>query len=296
MPEAGLLAERAELARRMLAPCKLCPRMCGADRAGGARGYCRAGAVLRVAAVSLHFGEEPQISGTRGSGTVFLSGCNMRCVFCQNYPISQLDAGRKMSSEELAEKLLWLQEKGAHNVNFITPTHFTAQILEALFFAVRSGFSLPVVWNTNGYESLETLALLDGVVAIYLPDMKYRSEALAREASGVPDYPLHNALAVAEMVRQVGPLVMGPDGIARRGVLIRHLVLPGRAREAAAVLAHIRREFGARMPVSLMGQYFPAFEAPGRAGYRKKLSARDYDRAVAAAVELGLENVAIQEI
>ncbi|MCL5884551.1 MAG: radical SAM protein [Deltaproteobacteria bacterium] len=291
-----LLEERARAARDMLASCALCPRACGANRLAGGRGFCRAGAAVRVAAVSLHFGEEPPISGTRGSGTVFTSRCNLRCLFCQNYPISQLDAGRDMTPEELGERLLWLADKGAHNVNFVTPTPHVPQIIEALLFARTRGLAIPVVYNTNGYDSLETLALLDGIVDIYLPDRKYRTQALAREASDAPDYPLHNARAVAEMVRQVGPLETDEDGIARRGVLIRHLVLPGRVGETAAVLAHIRREFGADMPVSLMGQYFPAYEAPARPGYDRKLTAREYDRAIAAAVDLGLTNVAIQEI
>jgi len=249
-----------------------------------------------VAAVSLHFGEEPPISGTRGSGTVFTSHCNMRCLFCQNYPISQLDAGRDMACEELGERLLWLAEKGAHNVNFVTPTPHAAAILEALAWAARRGFDLPVVYNTNGYESPEALALLDGVVDIYLPDVKYRSFDLAREASDAPDYPIHNARAVTEMVRQVGPLVTGSDGIARRGVLLRHLVLPGRVEETEAVLAFVRESFGCRVPVSLMGQYFPAFEAPARRGFARKLSRREYGRAMEAALGLGLDRVFVQEI
>lgn len=292
----GPVAERAAAARAILSRCALCPRRCGVDRLAGARGYCRGGALARVAAVSLHYGEEPPISGTRGSGTVFFSGCTLRCLFCQNYPISQLDAGRDMTAGELADRLLWLQEKGAHNINFVTPTHFVPQVVEAVERARALGLSIPIVWNSNGYDSPEALALLEGIVDIYLPDMKYRSRRLAREASGAADYPEHNLRGVAEMVRQVGPLRTDASGIARRGVLVRHLVLPGRVAETAAVLEEIRRSFGPDMPVSLMGQYFPAWEAPRRRGYDRKITAREYDRAIAAAVALGLNDVAIQEI
>jgi len=249
-----------------------------------------------VAAVSLHPGEEPPISGTRGSGTVFFSHCNMACRFCQNYPISQLGHGRDVDRESLPGELMKLQERGAHNVNFVTPTPHAAHVVDAVVSARERGFSIPVVYNTNGYDSLEALALLDGVVDIYLPDAKYRSPELAAELSGTPGYVAGNDVALSEMVRQVGFLSLGEDGIATKGVLVRHLVLPGKGRETEAVLAHLSDTFGPDLPLSLMGQYFPAWKAAGTRGLGRKLTRREYARAVAAASRRSFRNVFIQEL
>lgn len=289
-------ASRFEEAWELLRDCRLCPRSCGADRLAGEAGYCGANGSARVAAVSIHHGEEPPISGVRGSGTVFLSHCNMACLFCQNYPISQLGNGKEMTVEELGRKLLGLQEKRAHNVNFVTPTPHVPQLVGAVELARGKGLGIPVIYNTNGYESLEALALLEGVVDIYLPDMKYRSADLAGQLSGTPDYVFHNERSIAEMVRQVGPLAVGENGIARKGVLIRHLVLPGRIRETENVLAYIRGTYGPEFPVSLMGQYFPAWRAVAVAGCDRKLTEEEYGAALRAAEALGMENVFIQEI
>ena len=278
-----------------LASCRLCPRECGVDRLAGERGFCRAGAVARVAAVSVHHGEEPPISGTRGSGTVFFSHCNMACRFCQNYPISQMGNGRDMDAETLAGELMRLQAKGAHNVNFVTPTPHATHLVEAVLRARVRGFSIPVVYNTNGYDSLEALELLDGVVDIYLPDAKYRSVELSSELSGTPGYVTGNDAAIAAMVRQVGFLSEGKDGIAVRGVMVRHLVLPGRVGETEAVLARLAGTFGPDLPLSLMGQFFPAWKAPRMPGLDRKLTGREYARAVAAAERLSFSNVFIQE-
>src|SRR5512134_619134 len=279
-----------------LASCHLCPRACGVDRLSGERGYCGAGAVARVAAVSIHHGEEPPISGTRGSGTVFFSHCNMACRFCQNYPISQMGNGRDMDAEALADELVRLQAKWAHNVNFVTPTAHAVHLAEAVVLARARGFSIPVVYNTNGYDSLEALRLLDGIVDIYLPDAKYRSGELSAGLSGTPGYAPGNDVAIAEMVRQVGFLTGGGDGIATRGVLVRHLVLPGLVKETEAVLSRLAETFGPDLPLSLMGQYFPAWKAPGTPGLDRKLTEREYARAVAAAERLSFSNVFIQEI
>lgn len=303
--------ERLAEALRALESCRLCPRACGVDRLAGETGFCGAGAEATVAAVSVHHGEEPPISGTRGSGTVFFSHCNMRCLFCQNYPISQLGVGETMTAGELAARILRLQKRGVHNVNFITPTPHIPRLVEAVLFAREKGLAIPVVYNTNGYESLEGLSLLDGIVDIYLPDMKYRSDDLAEIASGTPDYAAHNDRAVAGMIRRAGPLAIGDDGTATRGVLIRHLVLPGRVDETIRVLSRIRSAFGPGIPLSLMGQYFPAYRAasPGRnrmksgspggeapaARFERKLTEREYDRAIDAAIRLGLENVFVQD-
>ncbi len=279
-----------------LSACRLCPRACGSNRLAGERGFCGAGALAKVAAVSLHHGEEPPISGTRGSGTVFFSHCNMTCLFCQNYPISQLGNGREMDTDTLAGELLRLQKIGAHNVNFVTPTSHAVQLADAVRTARNRGFRIPVVYNTNGYDSPESLSLLDGIVDVYLPDAKYRSPVLAKEISGTPDYVEHNVAAIAEMVRQAGFLAAGEDGIATRGVLVRHLVLPGKVEETERVLAHLAATFGRDLPLSLMGQYFPAFRAGTTPGFKRKLTASEYKRAVKAAERLAFRTVFIQEL
>jgi len=265
------------------------------NRLEGERGFCGAGRLARVAAVSVHPGEEPPISGTRGSGTIFFSHCNMKCLFCQNYPISQYGNGREMETETLAGEMLRLRERGVHNVNFVTPTPHVPQMLEAVLLARGKGFELPVVYNTNGYDAPETLALLDGLVDIYLPDAKYLSAELAETASATPDYARHNEVAIAEMVRQVGFLSVGDDGIATRGVLVRHLVLPGRVGETKAVLARLSERHGPELPLSLMGQYFPAWRAAAADGFDRRVTRKEYDRAIEAASLLGFRNVFIQE-
>ncbi len=296
MLDAAELRERFRVAHESLAACILCPRACGANRLEGRFGFCRAGVSARVAAVSIHHGEEPPISGTGGSGTIFYSNCNMDCFFCQNFPISKLGVGREMTSAELGDRLIGLEKKGAHNVNFVTPTPNVPHLIGALAHARDNGFTLPVVYNTNGYDSPEGLAFLDGVVDIYLPDIKYRSAGLAEAASGTADYAGHNEVAVREMIRQVGMLETGDDGVARCGVLIRHLVLPGQVEETEAVLSFIREAFGPEMPLSLMGQYFPAWKAHDKPGFDRKLTEEEYERAVNAAERLGLNNVFIQEL
>ena len=283
-------------AEEPLSACRLCPRECGANRLEGERGFCGAGRLARVAAVSLHHGEEPPISGTRGSGTVFFSHCNMKCLFCQNYPISQYGNGREMDPETLAGEILRLQEQGAHNVNFVTPTPHVPQMLQAVLLARGEGFDLPVLYNTNGYDAPETLAFLDGLVDIYLPDAKYRSADLADAASATPDYARHNDAAIAEMIRQVGFLDAGEEGVATRGVLVRHLVLPGKVGETKAVLAHLAETFGIDLPLSLMGQYFPAWRAETIRGFGRKITRKEYDVAVEAAERLGFRNVFLQEL
>jgi putative pyruvate formate lyase activating enzyme len=266
------------------------------DRLSGERGFCALGGSAKVASVGIHHGEEPPLSGTGGSGTVFFSGCNLECLFCQNFPISRMGVGKETGVEELGKRILALQAKGAHNVNFVTPTPHVPHLVGALAVARAGGFTLPVVYNTNGYDSLEALRLLDGVVDVWLPDAKYRDPGLAGEASAAPDYPEVNARALEEMFRTAGPLTTGEDGIARRGVLVRHLVLPGRAGSTAEVLRFLRERFGPHVPLSLMGQYFPAFRAHGREGYDRRLTAEEYDQAIDAASALGLENVFVQEL
>jgi putative pyruvate formate lyase activating enzyme len=250
------------------------------NRLKGEEGHCRSGPGLKLASVNLHHGEEPPISGTNGSGTLFFSHCTLSCVFCQNYPVSQLGTGQVFSPEELAGEMLGLQKKGAHNINLVTATHQAASFLEALRSARASGLTIPIVYNTGGYDSPECLELLDGVVDVYLPDMKYASAEHALKYSSAPDYPRSNRLAVHEMFRQVGHLKTDGAGIALRGVIIRHLVLPSSIAGTEEVLRFIAAHFTRRAAISLMGQYFPAFRANEFPEISRKLTKIEYRRAL----------------
>ena len=225
----GELHNRVECARRILEDCELCPRCCHVNRLKGELGQCRTGERAVVSSYGPHFGEEAPLVGTGGSGTIFFAHCNLHCVFCQNCSISQLGEGSEVSSQDLAHMMLSLQHRGCHNINLVTPTHVVPQILEALELAVADGLNIPLVYNCGGYESVDTLRLLDGIVDIYMPDMKYADSSIARQYSGVEDYAAVNRAAVKEMHRQVGDLQIDDQGIAVRGLLVRHLVLPQRA-------------------------------------------------------------------
>lgn len=275
---------------RLMAACRLCPRACGVARLNGNKtGVCNSGVRPAVASCTLHFGEEPPISGTGGSGTVFFSGCAMRCVFCQNFPISQLGVGRTMSVSELADKMVALQKRGAENINFVTPTHFAAQAAHAVYIARRRGLKLPVVWNTSGYESVETLRLLEGFVDVYLCDYRYLSRGLAQKYSRTRDYPGVIEAVIAEMLRQTGPF----DG--HRGVIIRHLVMPSHLEETRKVLERIVARFGHTVPVSYMSQFFPAHKAAALPEIGRRLSEDELEEAWKILAESGLENGWIQE-
>ncbi len=278
----------------MLRECALCPRRCGADRLAGERGVCRAGAAAEVSSYNDHHGEEPPLSGYRGSGTIFFTHCNLRCVFCQNYPISHYGNGSEKNAAELAEIMLKLQRRGCHNINFVTPTHMMPFILEALPLAVEGGLEIPLVYNCGGYESIKALELLDGVIDIYLPDMKYADNRAAELLSSAPDYVERNREAAAEMRRQVGELQLDGDGIARRGLIIRHLVLPKGLAGSADVLRFIRDELSPDTAVSLMSQYFPAYKACDIEEVSRRPSRAEYEQAVAAIEELGLANGWVQ--
>jgi len=260
----GELRSRIERAFEILRHCTLCPRDCQVDRLGDELGYCRAGAEPTVASWTTHPWEEPPISGTRGSGTIFLSHCTARCVFCQNYPISQLGVGNPVTVQRLAEMMLELQERGCHNINWVTPTHYVPQAIAALGIAIEHGFRLPMVYNTSGYDAVETLRLLDGIVDIYLPDAKYADDDTAQRLSGFRGYVAANRAALREMYRQVGDeLVLDEHGVAVRGMIIRHMVLPAGLSGTQFVLRWIARELSPRLHVSLMAQYFPAHKAVG---------------------------------
>lgn len=281
------LRARAEALAELASPCRLCPRNCGARRDRGERGFCRAGLVPWVASFGPHFGEERVLVGRGGSGTVFLSGCNLGCLFCQNYAISHLGEGEEVSVEELAKILLHLQEIGCENANFVTPTHQAPQIVAALSRAVEDGFRLPVVWNCGGYESVEALRLLEGIVDIYMPDFKYGDSAVGARLSAVPDYAERAQAALREMHRQVGDLRV-EGGVALRGLLVRHLVLPEGLSGTEAVLRFLRDEISPDTFVNLMAQYYPAGRAHEVPALRRRITREELARALRLARELGL--------
>jgi len=292
----GELARRAEQAHEHLAACDLCPRACGVNRLAGEVGYCRAGAAVRVASHNVHRWEEPPISGTRGSGTVFFSFCTARCQFCQNYPISQFGVGRDVTPHQLAGMMLDLQRQGCHNINLVTPSHYVAQIIEAVFIGARQGLHIPLLYNTNGYDRVETLRLLEGIVDIYLPDSKYADDAVAARLSGFRGYVAANRAALSEMRRQVSSsLLLDPEGIAVRGMVVRHLVLPNGLSQTPEVLRWIATALGRETWVSLMAQYFPTHKTVGDALLGRRLTSAEYDAARAALDELGLEEGWCQE-
>ena len=286
-----------EQARERLRHCMLCPRACGVDRLAGEVGYCRSGSAAKVASYNVHMWEEPPISGVGGSGTIFFSNCTARCLFCQNYPISQLGGGKEVSDQRLAEMMLWLQTHGCHNINLVTPTHFVPPILVALEIAARRGLHIPLIYNTSGYDTVDTLRLLDGVVDIYLPDAKYAEDAVAQRISGFRDYVANNRAALREMRRQVGTaLVLDHESIAQRGMIIRHLILPDGLSQTPAVLQWIASNISPRVYVSLMAQYFPAYQACGHHELGRRLTPEEYEAGLAALEAAGLQNGWQQEL
>jgi len=251
-------------------------------------GTCGTGRWADVASHNAHHGEEPPISGRAGSGTIFFSHCNLQCAYCQNYPISQMGEGRRAGPEDLAGMMLTLQERGCHNLNVVTPTHVVPQILEALEIAVAQGLRIPLVYNSSGYDSLEELRLLDGVVDIYMPDSRYGSNEPAAQYSGVKNYVTVNRSALREMHRQVGDLILNGEGVARRGLLVRHLVLPHGLAGSEAVLRFIAEEISSRTYLSLMAQYFPAYKAVKDGPLERKISAQEYEKVLDLAERFGL--------
>jgi len=281
--------DRIRQAYSLLSPCRLCPRRCGADRLRGQTGVCGASLLPKVASCNLHFGEEPPISGTRGSGTVFFSGCNLNCVFCQNFPISQLGVGRTMTCAELARKMIALERRGAHNINFVTPAPHVPQVIESVFLAREGGLTIPIVYNTNGYELPETIALLDGVVDIYLPDLKYTDARAAGEYSGREDYPAVALSAIEAMAGQIGEWNADDEGIGKRGLIIRHMILPGDSAQTQKVLRIIRKRWGKTAFLSLMNQYFPAYKAKDHPDIRRPVNEAESTQALKTAQRLGLD-------
>lgn len=278
-----------------LEKCLICPRGCAVDRIKGQTGYCRSGAQAAVYSYAPHHGEEPPLSGNRGSGTIFFSHCNMKCVYCQNYYFSQLDEGREVDTTDLADMMLLLQKKGCHNINFVSPTHYIPQILKALEKAVEKGLNIPIVYNTSGYELVETIKALEGVVDIYLPDMRYADNDAAKKYSDAPDYVERNRQAVLEMKRQVGDLKINADGIAESGLMIRLLALPDNISGTTQTLRFIKEEVGADTFLSIMSQYYPTFKAYNYAEMARPVSPEEYKNVVDCAKLLGLNNGWVQE-
>jgi putative pyruvate formate lyase activating enzyme len=290
-----VLETNARLASEILARCELCPRRCGVNRLKNQKGFCRAGLRPAIYSWSSHPGEEPPISGPKGSGTIFFTHCTMHCAYCQNYEFSQLSDEKEVSAEELAGIMLTLQKHGCHNINLVTPTHYVPQILEALLIATNRGLEIPIVYNTSGYDLVSTLKLMDGAVDIYLPDMRYGDDESAKRFSDAPDYVVINREAVQEMFRQVGGLVMDEGGIAKKGLIVRHLVLPNGFSSTGKIFKFISREISKDVHISLMSQYHPVYQANKFPEINRKITKQEYEEAFELLLRYDLSNGWVQE-
>ncbi|MDY6893260.1 MAG: radical SAM protein [Chloroflexota bacterium] len=291
LSDEGKLGERVEQALVLLENCHLCPRHCGINRLEGAVGKCRTGRQALVSSYAPHFGEEAPLVGRGGSGTIFFTNCNLECCFCQNYSISQLGEGQVVESGELAAMMLSLEQRGCHNINFVSPTHVVPQILEALEIAIHGGLSVPLVYNSGGYDSVETLKLLDGVIDIYMPDMKYADAQNAWCFSGVSDYPEINKAAVKEMHRQAGDLRVDDRGIAVHGLLVRHLVLPNNLAGTAGICRFLSQEISIDTYLNVMAQYHPCYRAFDVPELARPVSGEEFTEAVKTAQNHGLHRL-----
>lgn len=274
--------------------CNLCPRNCMVDRANQL-GFCKASNKLRIARAALHHFEEPCISGENGSGTVFFSFCPLKCVFCQNYKLSHDNIGQEISIKELSNIFLDLQNQKAHNINLVTPTHYVPQIIEALKIAKNSGLTIPIVYNTSGYETVDTLKMLSGYIDIYLPDFKYYSDELAKKYSSAPNYFNIATEALKEMFNQVGEFLLDENGILKKGMIVRHLILPNQIGDSKNVLSHVYSLFKDKIYISIMNQYTPLPHVSKYPELNRKITEEEYDSVVDFAISLGIENAFIQE-
>jgi len=289
--EEGILQERIAQAKEILKACCLCPRECRVDRLAGEKGYCRTGALAVVSSYNPHFGEEDPLVGTGGSGTIFFTYCNLLCLFCQNYEISHLGEGREVTDEHLAKIMLGLQEIGCHNINFVTPSHVVAQILAALPRAIAGGLRIPLVYNTGGYDAVATLKILDGIVDIYMPDLKFMEEEVANRFCQARDYPEKAKTAIKEMHRQAGDLVLNSRGIAERGLLIRHLVLPGGLAGTREAMRFLAREISPQTYVNVMAQYHPCGQGAEYPPLNRRITQTEYKEALDIAREEGIQRL-----
>ena len=281
---------RIEKAYKLLSSCEVCPHKCRVNRLKGEQGICRSEEEVIVSSYNAHFGEEPPLVGYFGSGTIFFTNCNLKCVYCQNYPISQLGNGNKVNLSELAEIMLALQKRKCHNINLVTPTHFVPQILKSLKLAIKMGLRIPIVYNSSGYESVRTLKLLDGIVDIYLPDARYADNRIAKKYSSAPNYFEIMKKALKEMHRQVGDLVRDKIGVAHTGLIVRHLVLPEGLSGTKKIMGFIAREISTHTYISLMAQYFPAYQAGQFPPLSRRIDKEEYREAVQTFKKEGLEN------
>lgn len=279
----------------LLKNCRLCGRNCGVNRLNGELGFCNSGKNVKIARVSLHNWEEPCISGTNGSGTIFFSNCNLKCVFCQNYKISSTGFGQEISIERLSKIFLEQQQRGAHNINLVTPTHYVPQIIKALDIAKSQGLSIPILFNTNGYENSETIKALNGYIDVYLPDLKYFSNKYSIKYSNAPDYFEKASTAIKEMFLQVGEAKFDENGLIQKGVIIRHLMLPGLLFDSKKIIDYIYKTYGDSIYISIMNQYTPMYNAKNFPEINKSLNPKHYDSLVDYCLSLGIKNAFIQE-
>jgi len=293
--ENGTLKKASQQAGQMLLSCNICPRNCGIDRTTGKTGFCRTALKAKVYNHMSHHGEEPPVSGTRGSGTIFFSNCNMACVYCQNYDFSQSGQGREVTTEELASFMLELQAAGCHNINLVTPTHVMPQILASLLVAIPQGLDIPLVYNSGGYEKASVVGLLDGIVDIYLADMRYGDNNMAKEYSSAPDYVENNQASLKEMYRQTGLPQFDQEGVITRGLIIRHLVLPNDVSGTGKIMEFISRELSPESYISLMSQYLPYHKAKAFPQIARRLKDKEYLKAQEIMDSFGLHNGWIQE-
>lgn len=280
---------------KYMAHCTLCPRNCGVNRSKGEFGYCGADAQIKAARAALHMWEEPCISGEEGSGTVFFSGCSMRCVFCQNHDIALGRTGMEIGEERLAEIFLELQAKGANNINLVTPTHYVPQIVNALREAKRRGLCIPILYNTGSYDKVETIRLLEGLVDIYLPDCKYYAQDIGKRYANAPDYFQVAMDAIAEMYRQVGEPEFDGRGMLKKGVIVRHLVLPGQTKDSKKIISYLYETYKDSIFISIMNQYTVMEGLDNYPELQRKVTDEEYDEVVDYAIEIGVENGFIQE-
>jgi putative pyruvate formate lyase activating enzyme len=298
--KSGELQRRAEKLKARLESCDICPQKCGVNRLEDKRGFCHAGWRPIISSYCAHKGEEPALSGTRGSGTIFFGNCNMRCVYCQNYQISQKRRrmrGKEMEIQTLARQLIYLQDElHCHNINFVSPSHFVPQIVRAVYEAVPMGLKIPLVYNTGGYDSLDTLKALDGIIDIYLPDIRYASDKIAEQFSQASDYVKHVRAGIKEMYRQVGNLVVDKKGIAIRGMIVRHLILPERLAGSEDSLTWLAKEISPEVGISIMAQYYPTHHAGRFPALSRMITKAEYSEVLALLEKLGMENGWIQEM
>jgi len=286
--ESGKLEERIKLLNDILACCTLCPRNCKVNRLKGEKGYCKSDSNVTLSSYFAHFGEEKELVGKNGSGTIFFTNCNLGCVYCQNYEISQLGYGKAVSIEELANIMLYLQKSGCHNINLVTPTHYTPQIVHALKYAIEDGLTLPIVYNCSGYESVKTLSLLKGIIDIYMPDFKYGLVECGKKYSNAPDYFEVCKMAIKEMYNQVGNLMVDRLGIAYRGLIVRHLVLPNNLESSKKIIEFIAKEISIDCYVNIMSQYRPLFKSNKFIEIARRITLIEFDEVINYAKSLGL--------